>query len=49
MPKDYLCAISKNSVEQFWRIRLSKICITIAMFKLALAIKFAGNVDGATI
>ena len=23
---------------QFWRIRFSKVCITIAMFKLALAI-----------
>ena len=33
-----VCAISQNSVEQFWRIRFSKVCIAIAMFKLALAI-----------
>ena len=37
---NYLCAISKNFVEQFWRIRFPKVCITIAMFKLALAINF---------
>ena len=30
--------ISKNSVEQFCRIRFLKVCITIAMFKLALPI-----------
>ena len=38
IPKDHACAISQNSVDQFWRIRFSKVYITIAMFKLALAI-----------
>ena len=38
IPKDYLCAIAKNSVKQFWRRRTSKIGITFAMFKLSLAI-----------
>ena len=33
-----VCAISSNSVEQFWRIRFSMVCITSAMFKSALSI-----------
>ena len=36
--KDYLCAISKNSVQQFWKRKFSKVCIQFAMFKLSLDI-----------
>ena len=36
--KDYLCAISKNSVEQFWRRRFLNVCTTFAMFTLSFAI-----------
>ena len=32
MPKDYLFAISKNSVQQFWRRRFSKVLQTETKF-----------------
>ena len=40
MPEDNLFAISKNSVEQFWRRRLryQRFALKFAMFKLCLAV-----------
>ena len=42
VPKDYLCAISKNSVEKFWRRSFSKVYI-----KLCYVCYFGHNVGGA--
>ena len=36
--KDYPCAISKNSVQQFGEEDFQRFCIKLSMFKLLLAI-----------
>ena len=36
--KDYLCAVSKNSVQQFGEEDFQRFCIKLSMFKLFLAI-----------
>ena len=45
MPKEYLCATSKNSIQQFCKEDFQRFCIKLTMFKLFLAIIFADNED----
>ena len=50
MSKDYLCAISKNSVEQFWRRRFLKgFALNLLRVKIVFGYYLIDNVGDTTI